>query len=67
MPSREARRARFHALMTAKGGPEGDALHSALRAWRALAATARVRGLPDHGLPARDALVADIVGAMVGG
>ena len=63
VPSEAARRGIFRALMLRKGGPEGDALHNALRAWRALAATARARGLPRHGLPARDALVADIVAA----
>ena len=63
VPSEAARRGIFRALMLRKGGPEGDALHNALRAWRALAATARAHGLPRHGLPARDALVADIVAA----
>ena len=63
VPLAAARRAIFRRLMLRKGGPEGDALHNALRAWRALAATARARELPRHGLPARDALVADVVAA----
>ena len=46
-----------------KGGPEGDALHTALRAWRALRDTADARGIPGSGLPAHDAHVADIVAA----
>lgn len=48
-------------MLLAKGGPEGDLLHTALRSWRALTAVARVRGLPNNGLPAEDPLVADVV------
>ena len=63
IPSVDARRTAFRRLLLSKGGPEGDALHKALRAWRTLAAVARERGLAAHGLPAEDPLVADIVAA----
>ena len=63
VPSADSRRKAFRGLLLRKGGPEGEALHKALRAWRALAAVAAERGLPNSGLPAGDPLVADIVGA----
>ena len=43
------------------GGEDESSAVAALRAWRALAATARERGLPHNGLPAGDVLVADVV------
>lgn len=63
VPSVDVRRQTFRRLLLSKGGPEGDALHKALRAWRALVEVARERGLAAHGLPAEDPLVADIVAA----
>jgi hypothetical protein len=50
-------------LLTSRGGPTGDLLHKALRSWRLLVAAAKQQGLPDHGLPATGALVAQVVAA----
>ena len=63
VPSVDRRMAIYRRRIVASGGPEGDVLHKALRSWRLLVETARARGLPDDGLPAGEAIVADIVSA----
>ena len=48
------------AMLRGKAGPKGDRAKRALRSWRLLQTAAAARGLPNGGMPASAALVADI-------
>jgi hypothetical protein len=63
VPDPAVREALQRQLLVSRGGPTGDLLHKALRSWRLLVAAASQQGLPDHGLPATGALVAQVVAA----
>ena len=63
VPCRDRRLGLVRGRLLQSAGPEGDKVRNALRAWRLLVGVARARHLPNHGLPARGMLVADIVGA----
>lgn len=62
VPFERCRQLAMGVLLTG-GGPDGARTHTALRAWRLLQAAAAARSLPDSGLPAEAAFVADIVSA----